>query len=182
MPVNRRGFRRGLTSSEASLPSIGKPVGETRRGQIVDLEGKPPRGQRVLDARSGVRAGDREYKESSNPESISIKNSFKQNGAVILLDIELPLSPRLRAASCRLEVYFNFSRDASTPNHQHRYTAYSACNTLAFFASSTSSCGRPFRISLVFEAFETRTPRLRNFDMEQPFSYCYELQSDHRLV
>jgi hypothetical protein len=115
MPVNRRGFRRGLTSSEASLPFIGKPVGETRRGQIVDLEGKPPRGQRVLDARSGVRAGDREYKESSNPESISIKNSFKQNGAVILLDIELPLSLRLRAASCRLEVYFKFSRDASTP-------------------------------------------------------------------
>jgi hypothetical protein len=33
----------------------------------------------------------------------------------------------------------------------------------------------------LFEASETRMPRLRNFDTEPPPSYCYELQPEHRL-
>jgi hypothetical protein len=33
----------------------------------------------------------------------------------------------------------------------------------------------------LFEANETRTPRLRNFDTELPSSYCYEFRSDNRL-
>jgi hypothetical protein len=36
-------------------------------------------------------------------------------------------------------------------------------------------------VSLLFEANETRTPRLRNFDTEPPHSYCYEFRSDNRL-
>jgi hypothetical protein len=64
-----------VTSSETSLPSTGKPVGEKGRRQIIDLEEKLPRGQRVLDARSGVRAGDREFEKSSSP--VSIKNRMQ---------------------------------------------------------------------------------------------------------
>jgi hypothetical protein len=36
-------------------------------------------------------------------------------------------------------------------------------------------------VFLLFEANETRTPRLRNFDTEPPSSYCYEFRSDNRL-
>jgi hypothetical protein len=38
-----------------------------------------------------------------------------------------------------------------------------------------------WRVSLLFEASETRMPRLRNFDTEPPSSYCYEAQPEHRL-
>jgi hypothetical protein len=34
---------------------------------------------------------------------------------------------------------------------------------------------------LLFEANETRMPRLRNFDTELPCSYCYESQPIERL-
>jgi hypothetical protein len=36
-------------------------------------------------------------------------------------------------------------------------------------------------VSLLFDANETRTSRLRNFDTEPPYSYCYEFRPDNRL-
>jgi len=72
---------------------------------------------------------------------------------------------------------FNINRCASI----NRVFQPARFNPLISIASGASGCGTLDRISLVSEAFETRTPRLRNFDTESPFSYCYELQSVHRL-
>jgi hypothetical protein len=50
----------------------------------------------------------------------------------------------------------------------------SACS--AFGALLGGRC-----VSLLFEANETRMPRLRNFDTELPSPYCYGYRSDNRL-
>jgi hypothetical protein len=38
-----------------------------------------------------------------------------------------------------------------------------------------------WHVSLLFEANETQASRLRNFDTDPPFSYCYEFLFDNRL-
>ena len=48
-----------------------------------------------------------------------------------------------------------------------------------YFASEAVAVG--WRVSLLFEANETRMPRLRNFDTEPHSPYCYEVYSDNRL-
>jgi hypothetical protein len=52
--------------------------------------------------------------------------------------------------------------------------------TPAHYASPPSRLSVADRISL-FEANETRMPRLRNFDTEPRSSYCYEVALDTRL-
>src|SRR5665213_2841891 len=47
---------------------------------------------------------------------------------------------------------------------------------------ASPSAPRPARFAfLLFEANETRTPRLRNFDTKPPYPYCYEFRTDNRL-
>jgi hypothetical protein len=47
---------------------------------------------------------------------------------------------------------------------------------IAFGVTEAGRCA-----SLLFEANETRMPRLRNFDTEPHSSYCYEVLPDNRL-
>src|SRR4051812_44807318 len=68
-----------------------------------------------------------------------------------------------------------------TPGCSGRYAAYlSQFNPLAGSAFLPLPVGRFFFL-LSERAQQTCTPRLGNWDTEQPFSYFYELPTQHRL-
>jgi hypothetical protein len=80
------------------------------------------------------------------------------------------------------QMYFKFSRRSLISNLFSRYATPSArpfqpAHLLRFLLRSPGG----WCVSLLFEANETRAPRLRNFDTEPHSPYCYEGYSDNRL-
>jgi hypothetical protein len=72
--------------------------------------------------------------------------------------------------------YPNINRSAATPF----LLAHSFLTPAPFSFAIGASVGR-LRVSLFFEASETRMPRLRNFDTEPRSPYCYEAIPDTRF-
>ena len=95
----------------------------------------------------------------------------------------LPLSPRGRAASHSSLQWFNFS----PPLPDTEMSDSAMPRTSARFSSTRPQAPRSSLLKLAgaFFSYPERTkhcaPRLRNFDTEQPSSYCYELRTQLRL-
>ena len=75
---------------------------------------------------------------------------------------------------------------AATSERSKSFSRYAAHLSPFFFnplpySAFGAACVVGGCVSFLFEASETRMPRLRNFDTEPPPSYCYELQPEHRL-
>jgi hypothetical protein len=64
-------------------PDIGQPFGENAAGQIEAGRERPPRGQRVLDAPSGARAGGRVLAASGTFNRLSLKDEIWSTAAMI---------------------------------------------------------------------------------------------------
>ena len=79
-----------------------------------------------------------------------------------------------------LYVCFKFNRPRLKFKSSSRYAASLSPFQPVHFASPSAPRSVRF-VSLLFEANEALTPRLRNFDTEPPSSYCYEFRSDNRL-
>ena len=80
------------------------------------------------------------------------------------------------------QMYFKFSRRSLISNLFSRYATPAArpfqpAHLLRFLLHSPGG----WCVFLLFEANETRMPRLRNFDTEPHSPYCYEGYSDNRL-
>ena len=77
-------------------------------------------------------------------------------------------------------VCFKFGR-VLTSNVQGRYAVHLCSSTLNPLARSASGAAVVVGWCVSLEARAKCMPRLRNFDTKLPFSYCYELQPEHRL-
>ena len=93
-------------------------------------------------------------------------------------------SPSRRARARQVVTLSLFQIQPATPEHQNRSVATPLRLAHSFTRPSASlptllSNGRC--VSLLFEANETRMPRLRNFDTEPYSPYRYEVELDNRL-
>jgi len=79
------------------------------------------------------------------------------------------------------QVSFNFDRPRLKPNWFRRYAIplRPLIPTRSRASPSVRSVARC--VFLLFEANGTRTSRLRNFDTEPRYPYCYGFESDNRL-
>jgi hypothetical protein len=134
----RAGCRGGTTSGDVSASGIDLPLGDAPQGRSAILKLKRPRGQRVLDGRSGVRAGGRLFAGLS--KMASPKNGTRSNGAMIPLSIELPLSPRRVR---QVLILFVLQIQSATPE-----TSVLSGPPPAYFSSFRPSCTFTFGVAV----------------------------------
>jgi hypothetical protein len=94
-------------------------------------------------------------------------------------------SPADRGCPRQVVISRLFQVQPAAPEHQKSLSRYAA--SLSPFvltrplASPSARFSGGWRVSLLFDANETRMPRLRNFDTKPPSPYCYGFRSDNRL-
>jgi hypothetical protein len=76
-------FRAGSDLKRGFSPDIGQPFGGNAARQIKAGRERPPRGQRVLDAPSGARAGGRVLAASGTFNRLSLKDEIWSTAAMI---------------------------------------------------------------------------------------------------
>jgi hypothetical protein len=102
-----RGFFTRRDLKRSSSPATDRPSGEMPFAKSIGLEEKRPRGQRVLDGLSGVRAGGRS-KAASN--TASFENGVWSNMTLIPLGIQPPPLTAIAHGKLSFHMCFKFSR------------------------------------------------------------------------
>lgn len=109
---------------------------------------------------------------------VSFENGFSSETALLTLDIRPPPSCRELLTASRHSRCIQVRPATPETQFVSRYAF-----PLTFTRSRASPSMRPAGpcVFLLFEANETRTSRLRNFDTELRYPYCYRFESDNRL-
>jgi hypothetical protein len=116
----------------------------------------------------------------SCPMRSRLKLAFGSMPRVFRKAYFLPLSPRLIASSLSIACASTSVRCLRTPDVRAATPRTSASST-RLQVSPSSRCLSAGSCFLVRARTQTGALRLAKLDTEQPFSYCYELPTQHRL-